>query len=306
MNDERIWKMPIKSGREDFEVDPSKVSRARAFCFEKGWVGIGWGCDGLQDDSADASQYEQEVRTQYADDPSGLYAHRAFSNVMQIGDFVWCRARGDIYWLGRIEGAWRYRNIDEFDQFDLYQVRSCRWHKVGTSDTVPGFIKNAYAGRGPAISQIQKERESARHMTLAIWERVTGKPRKDSPYEGKFSLSLVGHDDLEDLVALYLQAELGWYVVPSTAKRSTPFTEFVLLNSRGERAYVQVKSGRAEIALEEVPVEIDTFFIFDLNSDKLDVASQRVKRIDPAQLIKFCRKNATFLPQYMQGLVFDE
>ena len=52
-----------------------------------------------------------------------------------------------------------------------------------------------------------------------------------------------GPEDLEDLVALYLQ-EQGWRTFPSTAKVSMASYEFVLVHHEtGHHAGVQVKSG---------------------------------------------------------------
>lgn len=299
----RVWKMPLKSGRDDFEKDPRRVDRAREFCFNNGWVGIGWECDSLTDNLQVPKEYVEALIKDSKYGRAARSAHNCLSDIMQEGDLVWCRAKGDIYWLGKIEGPWRYQNTGNFDEFDLYQVRKCRWRKVGPADTVPGPVKNAFAGRGSAISQIQRERDAAIHMSLSIWEKLTGETIQDSPLKsGKVALSAMGHDDLEDLVAIYLQAELGWYLVPSTAKRSTPLTEFVLRNSEGKRAYVQVKSGEAHLTLVDVPVEVDKFFVFDLNPGNLHAANYKVERIDALKLIAFFRANTFLLPGYMQGL----
>lgn len=156
---------------------------------------------------------------------------------MQKGDLVWCRAKGDICWLGKVDGSWSYQNTGDFKEFDLYQARKCRWLRVGPADTVPGPVKNAYAGRGNCISQIQRERHSAIPISFAIWEKQTGEVTQHCSFKSvKLSLSVIGHDDFEDLVALYLQSQLGWYLVPSTSKRSSPLTEFVPRNLEGKRA----------------------------------------------------------------------
>ncbi len=156
---------------------------------------------------------------------------------MQKGDLVWYRAKGDIYWLGKVDGSWSYQNTGDFKEFDLYQARKCRWLRVGPADTVPGPVKNAYAGRGNCISQIKRERHSAIPISFAIWEKQTGEVTQHCSFKSvKLPLSVIGHDDFEDLVALYLQSQSGWYLVPSTSKRSSPLTEFVPRNLEGKRA----------------------------------------------------------------------
>lgn len=307
-DDRTIWKMPLKSRREDFEEDPYKNDRARQFCFDNGWLGIGWECESLPDNIQDPKEYQQALLKDRADDHAAYSAHRALAYKMQKGDLVWCRAKGDIYWLAKVAGLWRYRNTGKFQELDLYQTRKCRWQKVGPGDTVPGPVKNAYAGRGSAISRIRRERDVALYLSVSIWKKLTGETIQHTPTKiAKFSLSSVGHDDLEDLVALYLQAELGWYLVPSTAKRSNPVTEFVLRNSEGKCAYVQVKSGETRVdQAVEIPTEVDKFFVFDLEPSSQHMKNRKFERIDAFKLSKFALTHKCLLPEYMRGLIFEE
>lgn len=302
--------MPIKSQRDDFEENPSKVDRARSFCFEEGWTGIGWGIAGMDDNVAEASRYEAILRNASSSELGfdvgyALSAHNALANRMKPGDFAWCRERGDIYWLGRVRGPWTYRNTGRFDEFDLYQTRQCQWQRVGPADLVPGPVKNAFAGRGSAISQLQGEAEAALRESATIWRKLTSETVDGVPmHDGTFSLSSLGHDDLEDLVALYLQSDHGWYVVPSTAKRSTPYTECVLRNAAGQRAYFQVKSGHSRIGHPiVVPPEVDRFFLFDAGQDGGAKLPDRVERIDPAALMRFAAAHPALLPLYLQQLL---
>jgi hypothetical protein len=206
----QIWKIPLRSQREDFLDDPGKVQRARAFCFSEGWVGIGWGIASVADGITDPKLYEDTIlhasegALEWEPGPA-LTAHRALAHTL------WCRANSDIYWIGRVTGPWLYRNTGRFDEFDLYQVRKCAWNRVGPSDAVPGPIKNAYAGRGMTISQIRREYAAAAHESAAIWEKMAGEKIDIQVAYAELSLSAVAHDDLEDLVALYLQSH-GWHV----------------------------------------------------------------------------------------------
>jgi hypothetical protein len=306
----QIWKVPLKSERYDFEDDPQKIDRARAFCFDEAWIGIGWGIDRLPDDLHHPEEYERALDSpaEYGiefDIGSARSAHRSMAGKMACGDFAWCRARGDVYWLGRVAGSWIYRNTGVFDDLDLYQIRRCRWVRVGAADEVPGAIKNAYAGRGAAISRIVAQHESALIESAHIWQRRTGEVLPDVPVPtGRSLLSALGHDDLEDLVLLYLQDRLHWGIVASTAKRSTPFTECVLRNAQGQRAYVQVKSGQATVDTSfNLPQEVDCFFLFDLVSPRAGASDQRIGWIEVAELGKFARENLELLPAYLRRLV---
>jgi hypothetical protein len=301
----QIWKMPLKSGRGDFLEDPDKAQRVRDFCFSEGWVGIGWEIDSLSDGITDPKVYEEAIwcaPKEFNSKPA-LQAHRALAHTLQFGDLVWCRAYGNIYWIGRVTGPWLYKNTEEFDEFDLYQVRKCSWHRIGPSDATPGPIKNAYAGRGMTISQIRRERVAAAYESSVIWRKVSGEAIDQPAAYDNLSLSAVGHDDLEDIVALYLQSQ-GWLVVISTVKHATPITECVFRNSQNQRAYLQVKSGQTKVDINiEVPQDIDKFFVFDLlHEPAASSASAKVVRISISELEDFIRTHKFLLPPYLQHL----
>ncbi|GEM_PF-1841597 len=299
----QIWKMPIRSRRDDFESSPEKVHEARSFCFQNHWTGIGWGIGSLPDGMNEPDKYERAIDSEYPDGGKAAHsAHKSLAHKMACNDLVWCRESNDIYWIGKITGEWIYHCLGAFDEFDLYQVRPCTWYCVGASDNVPGQIKNAFAGRGATISRIHSE--YALHGSMAIWEKLTGE--KIFQNEQKFAaltLGEIGHDDLEDLVILYVQVKLGWFVIASTAKHSTPATECVLRNKDGKRAYVQVKSGKTGVNIEAVPDGVDKFFVFDLvSSNKLN-SDDRVERIFPQDLENFAFEHPFFLPQHLKSLV---
>ena len=296
----QVWKMPLKSRRDDFERDTAKVERARAFCMREGWTGFGWEVESLEDLLTQPELYEKALPGTPNDSRAARSAHHALARRMQVDDLVWCRAKADVYWLGRTDGSWTYRNTGEFADFDLYQVRKCKWVRVGPEDLVPGAIKNAFAGRGSAISQIQRERDAALRYSTIIWREKTGDSIADLlDSTGAFSVSELGHDDLEDLVAMYLQVCLGWYVVPSTVKRATPYTEFVLRNAEGRRAYLQVKSGNTSVgAIIDVPNDVDKFFLFDASEGSR--LPNKVERICLNDLEDFARTHNFLLPSYIR------
>lgn len=317
----QIWKIPINPQRPpDFLRDPAnlamfepgKAEKAKAFCFEKGWVGIGWGLSSIK---CNLSNYREYLRVldKSSQDEIGFspkYARGpciAFAETMQNGDFIWCRAAGDIYYLGRVKGTWAYKHSGEFHRLDLYQVRKCRWERAGPSDRVPGPVKNAFAGRGQAISRIKKDWNAAIRGTAAIWQSLTQEKieLEFSPVV-EFPLSAIAHDDLEDIVALYVQMELGWHIIPSTVKRSTPDTEFVLRNPSGRRAYAQVKTHPFAISEIVVPVEVDEFFVFypQINlAEKRSNIDRRIKLIDPSALAVFVKANQNLMPPIVKQLM---
>lgn len=88
-------------------------------------------------------------------------------------------------------------------------------------------------------------------------------------------------------------------MVPSTAKRSTPDTEFVLRNAEGKRAYLQVKSGVTQVPrVIEVPQGVDVFFVFDPTGDAHH-RSPKVVRIDNARVKAFAISHPSLLPKHL-------
>ena len=318
---QQVWKMPINGQRTpDFipvpeeadKFEPGKAEKARGFCFAEGWVGIGWGIIGLNRDLTDHAEYlsvledTPESRLQFAR-KSARAACRSFAERMKEGDFVWCRAAGDTYWLGRVRGPWTYKHSGDFERYDLYQVRKCKWKCVGASDLVPGPVKNAYAGRGQAISLISREAASAFLSSALTCEFETGEDiGLDRKYPATFPLTAIAHDDLEDIVALYLQIEKGWHIIPSTVKGSTPTTEFVLRNAHGGRAYLQVKAGQTQIEKAEIPQDVDFFYSFYPSAVGAgDLPSQDAKwiQIGVDELTAFARSHRDIMPKFVQLLL---
>jgi hypothetical protein len=121
-------------------------------------------------------------------------------------------------------------------------------------------------------------------------------------------LGAIGHDDLEDIVGLYLQQAKGWSIVPSTAKKSNPATEFVLRNHEGKRAYLQVKSGKEKFDYKNaiVPEEVDHFFVFYpslLDQDKPAEVSNKFINIAADEIDKYVRKNKQTFSKFVQALL---
>ncbi len=316
-----VWKLPILSRREpDFvEVEGkknrfknrnnAKVEKAREFCFKENWAGVGWGLENIKADLTDHNDYIRVLRKSRHKDAEDRSIR--FARELKEGDFVWCRAKGDVYWLGRITGPWQYKHSGKFDDFDLYQVRTCRWERIGHGGLVPGPVKNSFAGRGQAISRIKREGAEALFASVAIWEAHTGE-RIELPREitGGLSIKGVSHDDLEDIVGLYLQKELGWYLVPSTGKHANRDTEFVLRNKEGKAAYVQVKSGVTRIEEEIiVPKEVDVFYVYYPLIDQVRAKEteylnhQKIICLETNKLRAFVANNGNLFPEFLRRLL---
>jgi hypothetical protein len=112
---------------------------------------------------------------------------------------------------------------------------------------------------------------------------------------------LASPDDLEDIVALYLQ-DKGWSIFPSTAKTSMASYEFVLVHRQtGERAGVQVKSGEVGSLDQKVASDFDLFFVFLAKVHSIITGDvDRIKTIDREELALFAKQNWRLLPKRLK------
>jgi hypothetical protein len=285
----------MKSGMEGVDH-----AAARRFAFSEGLVGTGWGLNRSQfagtipDRCTDASRYYERAVIVHRDE-GFQRAFDVIANRMSIGDYCWSYVThlGE-YWCCRISGGFEYREGGWFDTFDWHMTRSCEWARVGTTDAVPGVIRRAFAGPFGAVTQITNGADRAAHAAeLALGLRP--------PCRGTDLFAAAGPEDLEDLVALYLQAQ-GWSIYPSTAKVSTACYEFVMVNSQtGERAGIQVKSGNTTIGQLDVAEDLDRFFVFSPTQPSgSSWQDKRVNRISADLVRKFAEDNRHILPKRLR------
>ena len=144
-------------------------------------------------------------------------------------------------WAGKGAGAWEYRATPEHTAADVVNVRCCRWMRAGTVDSVPGKVLNSFR-TGRTVQAVHDE-------TVLFYSKLlfnsNGEPVYDlaeDPDGGLDLFALASPEDCEDIVAIFLQAEYGYHLIPSTCRIDTVKTEFVLLNENS-KAQVQVKQG---------------------------------------------------------------
>lgn len=109
-------------------------------------------------------------------------------------------------------------------------------------------------------------------------------------------------DDLEDVVALYLQ-DKGYRIFPSTSKTSMANYEYILAAPSGGRAAVQVKSGNVAWLDAAIPDGIEEYFVFMAHPTATIMSSDpRIRRIAPSELEQFARASWIHLPRRLQRL----
>ncbi|ADL07225.1 hypothetical protein [Thermosediminibacter oceani] len=227
-----VWRIDIKPDIQR-EVDPVKL------CLNEGIIGIGWRVYGRPTSKED---YWEKAKAIYAKDADWVRAATPFLFQMKEGDLVWIRDLMGIYYLGRIEGDWEYRDEPVYMQADIVNVRKCKLFKVGAN--VPGGVSNSFRTRG-TVQGINDQ--TVNLFSRFVYNKLAGQEIYDTKHEiyGKRDIfSFLTETDLEDIVALFLQHE-GYLLIPSSlsSRNDIPFYELQLIHrSTGELAFVQVKS----------------------------------------------------------------
>lgn len=289
------------------DVDPAEVTK---FCLDQGVIGCGWRLaawgrpDRVADGDTDFERYwaaaEKYWRVQNHATRDSWWggfapAANAFGRRIQSGDFCWTRGADGNYWLCKVADApFRYRTGNDWDNYDIHMTRRVEWLREPlTPDEVPGFIRLRFLRQGRTIEQIHHP--AAHELCEGIFlYRRDGRALRQ--IQGIGLWDLLGPEEGEDLVSLYLQMRLGWHVVVSTAKISTPFYECVFRNESGGRAALQVKMGADHsFEIEELPSGFDHFFVFNGNGH-IGPDAPNVSYIHRDELEAFARSHRTLLP----------
>jgi hypothetical protein len=114
-----IWRAKMNSRRPDVDPD-AHWDGARKYAREKSVVGVGWGH--ARRDNAPFDEVIAAIESR-----SGRWAVTRLAKQVQDGDLIWTRDRGGDYWLGRVDGPWRYDDSEEARKWDLNNIRDCAW-----------------------------------------------------------------------------------------------------------------------------------------------------------------------------------
>jgi len=246
-----VWRAKIHSLREDFLSD-SQRDDARAYCRQAGVVGIGWGRWTLKaPDGAPLDDVLAEIGGIEGWKPGG-HTVRRLAQDAKCGDLVWNRDSSGAYWLGQINGPWRFDASPEASKWDLNNVRDCEWLTRSYRDwEVPGAVVRSFTGRASSFSRVAPDERGGWRVTELIWEQTkdpTATPPAFDPEE--IITDILDPTDAEDIALLYLQSR-GWLLLPSSRMHDTPLYEATLKHiDDGRLAVVAVKSG----AMNAVPV----------------------------------------------------
>lgn len=150
-----VYRAPLRSRRDD--IDPG-LTQARALA--EGVCGFGGALDPAPADLDTALRLAAE---QY--DPRVSARIERFAGIAP-GALVWTRDADGLFWLGRLDGPWRYDSSAEAQSVDLVHVRDCTWRATPfTERDVPAAVVATFARGGRNVQRIHDDavgRESQR------------------------------------------------------------------------------------------------------------------------------------------------
>ncbi len=284
-----VWRVHLATAGQD----------PRRFCVNRGIVGVGWAIEHAG--PVDWATYEALAAATYdRDGPSWRSAVNALRAKMEIDDLCWSRDELGIYYLGRITGPWRYENDDEHRAADVVNVRPCKWVTVGAADKVPGTVLRNFI-RGQTVRRIPDPTTIA--ASKLLYNRAAGEALYRLEPVAADLFQLLSPWDLENLLGLYLQARLGYMLVPRTNHLATPHYEFVMVHRDGRRAAIQVKSGSVVLDRGDylsIAQQFDQFFLFTTTGAYVGTAEQRLTCLLPEDVRAFADESYAFMPGSLQ------
>ena len=230
-------------------------------CLENRVLGVGWRVDGLAN-TQDWAEYEQVA------DPvhDSIAQPRYIATHVCPGALVWTRDPHARYYLARVRSGWEYWTSPEAAamDIDIANIFRCEDFREVELDRVPGTVVSIFGLRGRSIQRIADR--SALVYSQHLWNRYVDEPVYDVD-RAQFPdiFAMLDAEETEDLVFMYLQSR-GWYVVPNSRKGNTMRFEFMLACSRtGEKALVQVKTGKTPLDIDSYVDDRWRIFLFQSN-----------------------------------------
>ncbi len=290
-----IWRIHIRpsGGRENHK-------RAFKFCLESNVIGMGWRVN--LDNNEVITNYKE-----YWSDGEAIYGTPSwrsnvgrFINDVSIGDLIWTRNSQGVYYLGRIEGNWEYRESDASIHADILNIRKTNLFEVGLESKVPGKVISAFRA-GRTLQKIHGN-------TTAIYSKyLFNELKKQQIYsldkKGLDIFKLLSADDVENVVYVYLQTK-GYVAYPSGRKADTMSYEFILKDRKTyNEAVVQVKTGHTSVDLSMLPDNSEIkIYAFATSGSYLNRESRNnVTLLGLDEIKKFMKDNRLLLPASIQN-----
>lgn len=249
----QTWKLSIKP-------DSKKSVNPLDICRNKSLIGVGWHY--VYHDKHPSS-FEEAKELVIKREGKWPHPLKRFCEQVEENDFVWIHQSGH-YYLCKVKNNKIILGrdiVDNFKECDLGHAREAEWVEI-PEKFISGSVQRGIIPPG-IIQRIRLTKEQ-QNLYSQIFDRLKSNP-KWQPDIDKSALSeslkktkdnskifsVMSPEDLEDIVAAYLQSS-GWVIIKSTCYPSKPEFEFSMLDRKGDYSKVQVKSGKKPSQLEPI------------------------------------------------------
>jgi hypothetical protein len=301
----QTWKLSLKPscnpGYDPFD-----------YCKENNFISLGWAHYYSDRPSATTIEEAKEAAYTYNKVASWPSALRTLMEKVEIGDHVWIHQRGKYFLCKVIEGFAIGAAIhEEFEENDLGHARRAIWVEV-PQELISGTVQRGTIAKRmiQRIYLSEKEAEYNELLFKNLSANSTWRPEiNDTQFPAILSkpdsrdttFSLMTPDDVEDMVAMYLQ-DKGWKIIKSTCFRSKPEYEFSMLHSSGQYGAVQVKSGKypaqlAPSSFQDEAAKGTQVFLFSTHPSAYPGPSvNNVSTISKEDLFSWMQSNSWAIP----------
>ena len=289
----------------------------------QGCIGLGWFVG--EEPISTYEEYKRKADVKHIDANNKRTWHpvRRFILELKVGDLVWFRDTSGVYYLARVTGEWEYRPAPTYEDLDVPNIREAAIAKISTR--VPGKIANSF------IPSSTLQRISSLPMLLysmTLWNKawkgdtsllipeetirkLVKRLANDDPDEKSLLFALLPPEDLEDLVALYLQETEGYMLIPSSrGKRDDTIGFEYELSPRfsnaahAVNALAQVKTSETLNIAEYASIAKELrkrIYLFTASDNYVESEQTPwVEKISSDQLLKFWEQNVQLLPEHLQ------
>lgn len=287
----QIWRLQAPS-------PSAKGVDSSTFCIENDVVGVGWPVEPAEDLLPWDIYYRRGLKIyEQKQDARWFPAVSALKKRMVVGDLCWARHASGKYHLGRVMGAWEYRNVPAHRAANVVNTRFCDWQEAGDAFNVPNAILNAFRN-GKPLELIPGDGIEAFSSF-----RFNGLIQK-SVYEfsqricGLFSV--LGPEECEDIVGIYLQMQ-GYLLLPGSCNTDSRNFAFLLKHQNsGRHAAVRVQYGYETLETSQYKNFEGDVFLFQVNDQYLGDCPANVKCLAAEEIQAFCLQHADALPASLQ------
>lgn len=293
-----VWRINCKPGNQ-------MVNHKKSFdkWIEKGIIGIGWSkqenfLSGLEEIDISADEIRKYIyKTLTKTKGYSTYTNILFEK-MKKGDYIWTRCNG-IYKLGIVTNESCLYNLYPNENFipDEYQIGFYRKVKFLEKNFVESEIPGKIVASFRVPSTLQKIHENKNELSIFCEAKAKNTPVLYPISDWK---NLLSAEDIEEIVALYLQIEKQLFIYTSTCKKDTSVIEFQLVDQKGNLHGVQVKSGDTNINANEY-YDLSKkmkIFLFASNDDISNIEKyENIEKIDSKEITLFIQKYLNILPE---------